>query len=362
MTAITVRQLKPYFNNSPAPTFVAGLFPVDEDSFKNSEKVAWDVEREEEDVAVPLPSPDSGSRHNETGDYDDKEVIPPNYSESGSISASSLGKSRQIGKTEYDDPGFLREAGERASRLATKLEKKLRRGMELQGSQILTDVNGISLVDGNGVVMFALNYEAKASHFPNAGTAWGAATLVQKLGDVSALCNEVRNDGLEDPKRILIGDGSFENLINTDGFKDRFDARRADFGEFNKLKTGGTRGAHYRGTLDLESFKVDMWTYSGRYKHPETGLKTKFIGDSKLVVLADGRFQTVFGRVFKFNNGQAVPIPQLRRRAKMRKQGLDIFFNNWVEKNGSAVTLELSSRPLLIPIAIDTFGCLDTGI
>ena len=73
-------------------------------------------------------------------------------------------------------------------------------------------------------------------------------------------------------------------------------------------------------------------------------------------------FETVFGRVFLFDNGLPRPLPQLRARARMVEQGMDIFYNNWTELNGSGVTVELLSRPLCIPKGIDTFGTLDTGI
>lgn len=40
----------------------------------------------------------------------------------------------------------------------------------------------------------------------------------------------------------------------------------------------------------------------------------------------------------------------------------DLHPNAWLEPNGEAITLEVSARPMCIPTAIDTFGCLDTGL
>lgn len=359
----TVRLLAPYINQAPVPGFLSGMFAVTPNSYKNSEKVRWDVERDEEDIAYPLASPDTGSYHNRDDEFDEKEVVPPPYGEKFTISASSLGKYRRAGQTEYTDPGFIREASERAAYMTGKLLRKLRRGMELQASQILTLVDGLNLINKDGVSVYTLDYEAKATHFPDAGTAWSTATDVQMRADLKALAEAIRNDGLSAPGRIIMGAASYELFVDAHAGTKFFDNERSDRGEITRLTTPGTEAGQYRGTIDLGNYKLDIWTYGGRYKHPETGVKTLYIPDDKVIMLSENMaFQTVFGRVFLFNNGLPTPLPALRARGKMITQGMDIFYNNWTELNGSGVTVELLSRPLLIPKGIDTYGCLDTGI
>lgn len=357
---ITKRVLKPYIQSAPVPTFLPGFFKVTPESYKNSETVNYDVMREDEEAAFPVLG--DASNHNDLGDFDDHEITPPTYREEFSVAASKLGKNRQIGETEYKDPGFQREAGERIRMGTTRLDKKLRRGLVIQASQLLT-TGALSLTDDAGNVVFSLSYSPKTALFPDAAVAWSSATLAQKLAHIDSLCEAIRNAGLEDVKRLVFGQGSYNNLIDTSGIKDFFDTRRADRGEIHRLTNGGTRGGQYRGSLDVGSNKLDIWTSGERYKHPQTGVKTKAVPDDKIMFLADGQFETVFGRVFYFDNGQKPAVPELaRRRGKFKDQGLDIFFNNWVEQNGSAITIELTSRPLLVPRAMDTFGCLDTGL
>jgi len=365
MTTSTVRTLAPYINRAPVADFLSGQFAVTEESYKNSEKVRWDVERDDEDVAFPLPSPDSGSYHNSDDQFDDKLVVPPPYGESFTISARSLGKYRTMGRTEYDDPGFIREANERAASMTGKLLRKIRRGMELQASQIFTSESGLSLTDDNGDVMYALDYKAKSAHFPDAGTAWSSATLAQMLADLKALCELVRNNGKSNPQRIYMGAQSFDYFAAAAeaSTSKRFDNQRSDRGQLVQLTTPGAEAGQYRGTIDIGNYKVDLFTYGGRYKHPETGTMTLYLPDDKVVVTsANMGLEVAFGRVFLFNNGLPTPLPALRGRGKMVTQGLDIFYNNWVELNGSGVTVEMLCRPLLIPKGIDTYGCLDTGI
>jgi hypothetical protein len=360
MATITQRILKPYIQSAPVPTFLAGFFRTTPESYKNSEEVSYDTMREDEEVAVPVLGDESN--HNDLGDFDNKFVVPPTYRESASISAKSLGKNRQIGETIYKDPVFQREAGDRVSMMLNRLEKKLRRGVSIQASQILTTAK-LDLVGTDGVSRFLLDYKPKSALFPNAAVAWGSATLAQKLSHIETLCEAIRDTGLEDVKRLIFGQASFSNLIDTSGIENYLDLRRGERGEINRLTNGGTRGGQYRGSIDVGSYKLDIWTSGERYSHPQTGVKTKLVPDDKIIFLSDGLFETVFGRVFYLDNGQRPVISELaRKRGKMLEQGLDMFLNNWIELNGSAATFEITSRPLLIPRAMDTFGCLDTGL
>lgn len=358
----TTRMLKAYVEDTPTPLFMAGSFRSPSENYHDAEEVEWDVEREDEEVAIPLHR-DAGYHMNEDGGFTNKKVIPPSYKEGGAISASSVGRIRTPGKDKYQDPGFLQEATARAVKLARKNEKKIRRSMELQASQLYTSVAGLDLKNTDGDTVFALDYKAKATHFPTAGTSWATASLDQKLNDIRALCDVVRDDGKLDPRRLLIGDDSYENLINTTTIFIVFDINRSERGQINPLPEAqaGTRGGQYRGTLDLGNFKLDVWTYGGRYKDPETGNILKFCPGSKVIVQTDGRMDATFGGMKNFNTFRA-PIPFLRGRAMMTRQGIDMFFNNWLSPDGEVLNIGVSARPLLIPTAIDTYGCLDTGL
>lgn len=359
----TIRTLAPYINRAPTPMFLSGLFPTTPESFKNSKKIRWDVERDEEDIAFPLPAEETGSYHNRDDQFDDKTVEPPSYGEKFTISASSLGKQRQFGMTEYDDPGFLREANERVGSMTGKLLRKIRRGMELQASQILTLASNISLVNDSNKVIYTMDYLTKSTHFPNAGTAWSSATDAQMRTDLKALAELIRNDGLSSPARVIMGASSYEYFANAHASTKFFDNQRSDRGQITTLTTSGTESAQYRGSIDLGNYKLDIWTYGARYVHPYSGTKTLYIPDDKVVMLSDNMgFETVFGGTFLFNNGQPTPLPAIRGRGKMLTAGMDIFYNNWTELNGSGITVEMLSKPLLVPKGIDTYGCLDTGI
>ena len=54
-------------------------------------------------------------------------------------------------------------------------------------------------------------------------------------------------------------------------------------------------------------------------------------------------------------------MPFLPSRMSSSESGLDLTLNAWIEPNGRSMKLEVGTRPLTIPTAIDTFGTL-TGI
>ena len=74
------------------------------------------------------------------------------------------------------------------------------------------------------------------------------------------------------------------------------------------------------------------------------------------------RFDAVFGAVPRF-----VPMDaRVRRfvpgRMSSGRAGMDIQTNAWVTPDGDQLYVGGASRPLMIPTAIDRYGCLDTGI
>jgi len=41
---------------------------------------------------------------------------------------------------------------------------------------------------------------------------------------------------------------------------------------------------------------------------------------------------------------------------------VDIQMNAWITIDGTTMMVEAGTRPLMIPTAIDTYGCLDTQL
>lgn len=351
--------IKAYVQDTPAPLFLSGQFQSPRENFHNSLTINVDVERETEDVSVPLPNVSVGYRQNQSGSFTNKEAKIPVYKEAESVEAGEL-MERQPGQSKNDDVVFAQNATSKSVKIARKLEKKIRRGLELQASQIL-QTGDLSLLDADGNVAYAADFKKKTSHFPNAVSDWDTPATASVVPDLGALADVIRDDGLDDPKRVYMGAKAFDNAMANPEFAARFEGRRANLGEINPMQTGGTRGGNYRGTVEIGNYKIDIWTYGGRYKDPTTGLKTQYIDPNKVIMMCDSRLDATFGGIPLFrgaNQGNAMQF--MPRRLGRPGAGMDMYFNAWMDNSGEILTIGVGARPLLIPTAIDTFGCLTT--
>lgn len=352
----TIKKVRGYQQTLPASTFLTGFFQAPSENFHNSKEIEWDIDRDDESIAVPVQGVSDGYRHNKTGDYDTKKTTPPAYKEKEVKNAFDL-YDRRNGATPYDDVNFQINATNLAMKTAEKLRKKLVRALELQAAQIFT-TGELSLTDDSGAVIYALDFAPKATHFPTVGTAWSNAGTATPIADIDALCEVIRDDSGEDAKRTIMSAKAFEEAMATTQFKERFDNQRVNLGAINPMPgQGGTRGGNYRGTIDVGSYKLDVWTYGGRYKSPQTGNNVKYIADDKVIVQGDGMYDAHFGGFPTFGtDGRAARY--LPRRLSSTEARMDMFFNSWISNNGEELHIEIASRPLLVPKSIDTFGCL----
>lgn len=104
-----------------------------------------------------------------------------------------------------------------------------------------------------------------------------------------------------------------------------------------------------------------MWAYSGQYKHPQTGTATFYIPDEKVIVRSStGRMDKTFGAIPSFLKDSQRALPAIPRRLSNRDSGMDLHTSSWIENDGESLTGQAGARPLCIPVAIDTYGALDT--
>lgn len=360
----TKRMISAYYQEPEPSAFFSGMFQSRPENIHSSESIEIDIIRSEEDVAIAVQDLSVGYRHNSTDLYTNKEFTPPIFKESVALNAFDLIK-RMPGQDPFKSPDFRANVIARMFNGMSKVQRKIERSIELQASQVM-QTGQVTLGDETGSALYALDYKPKASHFPNSGTAWGSATLAQKIADLTSLCDQIREDGLDDPDEIDMGIDAWENLIQTDGFVDKyFDAERANFGQITRMeKRGG--GGIYRGVIELGNYKLDIFTYNGRYKDPQTGVSTKFLDAAKVIVrCSNARLDKSFGAIPNIGavlGGSSRVIPELPSRMSSTANGMDLHTNIWMSANGEQLFGGVGSRPLMIPVAIDKYGCLDTGL
>lgn len=359
---ITKRMIKSYFQEAAPVAFFSGFFTARPENFHNSEEIEIDVERSGEDVAIAIADVSAGYRANTYDLYTNKSFKPPVYKESVAINGFDLLK-RMPGDNPFKDPSFRSNLMLRIFSSLRRVEHKIRRGIELQSSQIL-QTGKVVLSDKDGESVYELDFKPKTSHFPTAGTSWASATGAQMLADIEALGDEVRANGLQEPDQLIMGSAAFATLIGNADVRELFDIRRIELGTIGMAARG--MGGKYRGTLQIGNYSYDIWTYGGKYLDPQTGLSTDYLDPGKVILRASsGRLDASFGAIPHIGDalGQSTRLlPELPGRLSSGAANIDLHTNVWMTPDGEQLYAGLGARPLMIPTAIDTFGCLDTQL
>lgn len=346
------------FEQYRRPTkFLQSFFTMKPGGAFNGKTVEIDIQRFGEDVAVVLRQ-GKGSNLNDASIITTKEFTPPKYGEAFPADVEEL-LARSAGVDPYSD-AYVPYASKLVMRLMRYFMlgmDKIARGVELQASQIL-QTGKLTLSDASGTI-FELDFKPKATHFPTVATAWSSASST-KLADIGSLAKVIRADGQVNPNILVMGDIAYRQFQADSQVQDALDNRRIEIGQLSPRMVES--GATFCGEIWVDSYKFQIWTYPEGYKHPVTGVFTKYIDDDKVVMLSD---RTRFDRVSAIVPLPLGPDPRVSSimpgRLVSDTMDLDVTPNLWCTPDGKQLMAEIESRPLLIPVQIDGFGCLDTN-
>jgi len=289
-STLTTRLLEAYIETAPKSDFLAAKFRSPAENFFLTEDVEVDLVRSEEDVAVVITDLSQSSRSTSADIYTNKRFTPPIYSLEFAINSFDLLK-RVPGSNPFEDPQFQLTASRRFLDNMRKVQAMIFRSIEQQASQVL-QTGKLDLKDAAGVTLYSVDFKPKTTHFVTAGTAWNASADI--VGDITSMCNVIRDDGKEVPNEMNMGEASFEAMISDTAIQARLDNRRIDSGDIRRM-TIVASGGQFRGTLDMGNFTLDVWTYAGRF-NSAAGVKTRYIDDNKVIIRADtGRLDAVSG-------------------------------------------------------------------
>ncbi len=353
--ASTSRLISAYLEESEAPLFLAGFFQTPPQNIHNGEKVEIDVMRDDEDVAIVVTDVSAGPRANESTLYTNKAFTPPIYDEKGAISAYELLR-RQPGANPFDDPDYAQAALSQSFNIFRKLERKIRRAIELQASQVL-QTGKLSLTDQTGSVLYALDFSPKGAHFVTT-TPWAAdGSTGDPLTDLGDMCTTIRRNGKKIPTRAIYGRTAMQRFLANAKVQKQLDNRAMATGQIAPAVRGG--GATFQGYVWVGHYRIELWMYDGYFRDPVTGQLTPYVGDTKVIVMCDGaRLDLSFGNIPIFTKPEARALPFLPSRIVSTDRGIAMTTNSWVTDDGKAQMVSAGTRPLCIPTAIDTFGCL----
>ncbi len=349
------------FTQMRRPTgFLQRLFTPKNGSFYSGDKVALDIERFGEEVAVAIKKC-TGPNLNDFDEFTTKEFTPPAYGEAFPLDVCDL-----LNRMAGVDPYTAAYTSYAAQLVATVnkgfmlVDDKITRAVELQASQIL-QTGQLNLTDANGATTYELDFKPKATHFPTVSTAWSDTANADPLSDLESLADVIRADGKVDPNLLIMGSTALRNFIQNENVQTNLDIRRIDIGMIRPEMRDS--GATFYGMIWVGAYQFELWTYKEVYEDPETGDLVKYIDDNKVVMLSD--------RTRLDMASAKVPLPLgpdprvaglLPGRISSRENAFDVTPNIYPTPNGKQIMGELESRPLLIPVQIDGFGCLTTTV
>jgi len=353
--SLTRRMLTAYRQTTEVPGFLSGFFTSPPRNFHNSEEVEIDILREDEDVAVAVHDITVGPRLNQASEYTNKRIKPPVFKEAGAVSAFELNK-RQAGQDPFQDPDFQANAMMAAGDIARRLQAKVRRAVELEAAQVL-QTGTCTLTDENGSAVYTIDFKPKTAHFANASGTW-AAGANNPLADLEARADLIRQNGRAEAVRVIMGRAALTGFLANNDVRALLDNRRINLGGLQAPETRGA-GGKFHGTISVGQNNLEIWSYTGQYKDPQTGVLTRYMADDKVIVMGDGRLDLTWGNIPLIGPPDSRVLPYLPRRVSDGERGMDMIMNAWLSDDRENLMVSVSARPLCIPTAIDTFGCMD---
>ncbi len=348
------------FKQMRRPTdFLQALFVMRPENIYNGKKIEIDIQRFEENVAVAIKA-GTESNLNDMDLVTGKEFTPPAYGEAVPCDVNDLVE-RSVGVEPYTDAynSYIAKLVRKLNTAYEVIVAMITRGVEIQASQIL-QTGKLVLTGYDGDTRYELDFKPKATHFPTVTTAWSAAGG-DPLGDLGSLIDVIRTDGKVNANQVIMGAVALRNFLANNEVKAQLDNRRMEIGQIAPRLDN--RGATFYGFVWIGAYMVQIWTYPEEYTDPQTGLPVKYVEDANVIVLSDQtRLDFTTARV-------PLPLGPDPRVANIMPgrlmdvgANLDMTPNLYCTPNGKQIMAEVESRPLLVPVQIDGFGCLTTEI
>jgi hypothetical protein len=340
--------------------FLSSFFVTSPEDITDSEFIEIDIVRSDEEIAPVLTDISTGANMTSEDIYTGKQFKPPAFREGRAFNVYDLLK-RVPGSTQYemDSADKMAILMGKVRNAWTRLTERIKRTIELQAAQIL-QTGTVTLYDAAGNARYTLNFVPKASHFPTAAIAWGAAGSAP-LVDINNLSETIRDDGLVDCKNLIMGPGAFAQFLNNADVQLIF--RRDSFALGTLSPRMQASGATIQGFIPVGNYQYNIWTYGGRFIDPVTHTKIQYLNWDSCILMPDPEdldFRKVFGGVPVITESTP-PFNEFLPDRVVIPGAFDFKPRVYVDEKAETLVAEVASRPLLIPVSIDRYGCIDTN-
>jgi hypothetical protein len=332
--------------------------PVPGSTGRYVDDMTWDIVRDDNLIAGTLKKY-SGS-HGNTGQlFTSKAVDFPDYGEHSRINLGEL-TNRLPGENPFAaaDTTFQTRLLQRIRMEMPTLVKKIERSIELQAAQILT--TGALALPGDEP--FSMSFNAKGTHFPTTGTSWASLSTADPIGDLAALAKVIATDSDKRVTDAIFGCTAALNFINNANVKADSDLARHDTVGVAPTQFDDS-GMSFFGRVTIGGYSIRLWQYDRRYTPFGGGAQTPFIPDDKVVLIPNMDVEDHGMVVVSAKEALLGPDPRvagLFRFPATAAGGFDLTPNAWSDAEGKVLNYGFRTRAILVPQAIDSFGCLDT--
>jgi len=354
----TTRILQAFDEVKEVPSFLASMFTFD-GTVQTQRDIEWDVRRGGRDVAVPVPTLASGGRANQVNVFTNKHGEAPVYMEPLAATVYE-GDRRAMGSSIYDPVNVVANVMKTVSDGVGLIAAKIRRSMELQASQILS-TGTITLADSTGATVFSQNYGMRGAHIVTTGTSWATSATCTPITDIETVSRVVKSNCGRRVVRLVMGSNAFryfrestqvQNHVN----KNMWNIYAPAVGVPDyRLETG-----NYHGILTVDGTSVEIWTYDGIYQNPNGGAETAYVGTDKVLFIADAERRIIVGGIPRLRPMDAIfngRIPQTIKATGPGGYAIDL--HAYVPEDGLSAVVQMGCRPVLVPVALDSFAILD---
>lgn len=335
--------------------FLSSFFKTTEEDYTDAEFIDLDIVRGSEEVAPVIRNLGDGAVTIADDVFTGKSVKPPVYSLDRPVNIFDLMK-RQPGENEYSAIGtWYARLFNILKRAFVLMFGMLKRSVELQASQVL-QTGTITLTDDKGVAAYTLDFMAKDTHIKEVTTKWDQ-TGADPIEDLKAVMDAIRTDGFVEATTAIMGAAAFDKFISNDKVAKQFEKDKLNLGSLSPRLVN--KGAKYQGYLEMGAYRLDIFTYNGRYQEFGTKEPKKFVDDNKVIILADVEdldFRCVYGGVPSL--GMDAPFTEIVPETVTYEGGIRFHNRAYKDQKANTYTAETTVRPICIPVSIDRFGCL----
>lgn len=357
--------LDSYIQQDIATPFLTSWFKTGPRDIVRAEEIYIDELRTNDKIAPVITAKDERVPKITRIDYEENRIIPPKVGHGWDINSADIdGKIFGLDPFESANYDYTRNLLTFNADKMRYAEKAINRTIEYQASQIL-QTGKIDLPDQNGNSAYTIDFKPKTTHFPTVATAWSDYENSDPDKDIQNLYNLILRDGKVRAVNIIFGVNAWNNYIQNKKVKEKVNLRHANVGIIDPRFLH--EDADFVGEFLIGINRFRCYVYQGFFTKAD-GTDTDFVDPDNVILMPDSEspnsdFRKIYGLVPNITGVdpriagivQALPdFMNLGNRA--------YTFRAWVNDRANSIDAELVTRPILVPVSVNSFGCIKTKV